>query len=578
MLEITSQKRIIAFKATSNKPISESFLQNKNVLSKDVFVNSNTVKKPSLLSFLGTKIQENETLQRFKKHIKFLEGFESIITLFDAREETGTDNPRRTPEKRKQVLDKLEQLADDYYDDPKLKKMIKKLNSKEEFAKLNGYDKEMVKEWASRIYAPAERLYKHPIELSAKEEKLIENAGKIYAKAKTNNDYEMYKPALKAILKSNIDNAKCYSLKPYDYALNQQIKGASTKELDRVFSDLKDKIVPMVEEIKVAKAKKPEQYNFSFLNEKVEASKMVELAKEVITEMGFDFSKGKLLKSVHPVTIPVCAPTDIIITVQNTEKEITFGEALEILSSAMHEAGHAIVEQGADMELRKTGLIAPDLAVDESQSRLWEVMVGKSKPFLKYVYPKLKEVFPEALKDVSFEEFYKASNNVEATPIRTAADELTYNLHIMLRYELEKELFKSDIKDLGNIVNKLPEMWNDKTKKYLGITPKNNKEGILQDIHYSDGSFGYFPSYTLGNLLSAQIMNSAKKQIPDLEQQIEKGNFKPLRDFLTKNIYKNGSRGTYNEIAKKVTGKELSSDAFISHLKTKFSEIYDLKN
>lgn len=579
MLEINTQKRVIAFKATSNKPINESFLQNNNssILSKDTFVSSKNSKKPSLISFLGNKIQENETLQKFKKHIKFMEGFAAVLNLFEAREETGTVNTKRSPEKTQELMEKLDNFYGDYYVAPELKRMVKKLSAPKIFEKLNDYDKDLVTKWVNTFNAPKSQLLKDPISLSPEENALIENANKLYATAKNNDDFETFKPALKAILKSNIDRAQCRSEKPYDYVLDQRIKGATTRQLDKIFSDLKDQIVPMVKDIQEAKASNTEKFDFSFLNNKVETSKIIDLAKEVVADMGYDFSRGGLYKTVHPVTYAICAPTDVRITVQNTDEQITMFEAMDILASAMHEAGHAMVYQGADNELRKTGLIKPENTVNEAQARLWEVMVGKSEPFLKYCFPKLKKIFPEALKDVSFEQFYRAVNNVEATPIRTSSDELTYNLHIMLRYELEKELFNGH-KDLDKLVEKLPERWNSKTKKYLGFTPKNNKEGILQDVHYSYEYFGYFPSYTLGNLLAAQTYEAAKEQIPDIEKQIEAGNFKPLKDFLTKNMYKNGCRGTYNEIAQKVTGKELSSEAFVNHVKTKFSEVYGLKN
>jgi carboxypeptidase Taq len=238
----------------------------------------------------------------------------------------------------------------------------------------------------------------------------------------------------------------------------------------------------------------------------------------------------------------------------------------------MHEAGHAIYEQGISPALARTPLATgASLSIHESQSRMWENMVGKSMSFWKHFFPTIQKEFPTQLQNVSLSEFYNGINKVSPSLIRVEADEATYNMHIMLRLELEIGLIEGsiDVKDL-------PEIWNHKMNEYLGLTPKNDTEGVLQDIHWSMGAIGYFSAYALGNLISAQLWECINNDIPALEQQIESGNFKELLEWLRRNIHQHGSKFDPQELIQKITGSKITPEPYIKYLNKKYGEIYNL--
>jgi carboxypeptidase Taq len=242
------------------------------------------------------------------------------------------------------------------------------------------------------------------------------------------------------------------------------------------------------------------------------------------------------------------------------------------LFGTIHEGGHALYEQNISHDLIGTPLCTgTSMGIHESQSRFWENMVGRSLPFWKQYYPKLQQHYPEHFSKVPVEQFYRGINDVKPSLIRIEADELTYNLHIMIRYELEKELFSGTLQ-----VQDLPEAWNAKYKQYLGIEPSNDGEGVLQDVHWSGGAFGYFPSYALGNMYAAQIRHTLEKEMPDLGQKIENGDLLPIKEWLTERIYKYGKLLTPTEIIVNVTGEELNPNYLIDYFQEKYKDIYRL--
>ncbi|EKE03642.1 MAG: hypothetical protein ACD_20C00173G0001 [uncultured bacterium] len=423
---------------------------------------------------------------------------------------------------------------------------------------------------------------KIPSEFTAEWADLTSRSPDIWAKARKNDKYEDFEDTLSTIFNKSREKAGYLSKtdSPYNVLLDNYEPGMNTDMLDKLFGELRKDLVPLVKQIQEKVDANPKINEFEFLNRPVDIKKMEEFSQEVAKDMGFDFSRGQIGKSAHPFTIWIDSPKDVRFTLSDLSKKPDFKQAtvadcIEMISTLMHEAGHGLVEQGADESLHKTGLTGATMGIHESQSRLWENMVGRSKPFWKHYYPKLQEKIPE-LKDIDLDKFYCAVNRVQPSIIRTAADEATYNLHIMLRYDLEKDLMKPN----GNIKEKvkdLPQQWNKKMNEYLGITPKNNAEGVLQDIHWSCGDIGYFPSYTIGNLASAQIYNKAKEEIPDLEKRIENGDLKTLHNWLKEKMYKNGTVDTPDEILKNVTGESLNPKYFADYLKNKYSEIYDLK-
>jgi carboxypeptidase Taq len=285
---------------------------------------------------------------------------------------------------------------------------------------------------------------------------------------------------------------------------------------------------------------------------------------EILKDMGYDFHRGRQDRSAHPFTIDF-HPSDVRITTRLSEDDLAMG-----LFGTIHEGGHALYEQGLNSKYFGTPLCeAISLGIHESQSRLWENYVGRSRPFWTWYYPRLKKRFPEQLKKVPLNHFYAAINTVTPSLIRVEADEVTYNLHIMLRFELEQALINDHLK-----VVDLPAMWNEGMQKYVGITPETHAEGILQDVHWSMGAFGYFPTYTLGDLYGRQFYEAARNQIDNLEDKIAHGDLKSLQIWLRDHIHQVGRIRTASELLEDVTGQPLSADTFISYLNAKYHDIY----
>jgi carboxypeptidase Taq len=287
--------------------------------------------------------------------------------------------------------------------------------------------------------------------------------------------------------------------------------------------------------------------------------------EEVLKKMGYDFEAGRQDMSEHPFTTSF-APTDVRVTTRVDENNYA-----SLLWSTIHEGGHALYEQGLPMEQYGLPLgAAASLAVHESQSRLWENCVGRGKAFWKYFYPKLQEHFTVSLNGVSTDMFYKGMNKVEPSLIRTEADEVTYHFHVLIRYEIEKALIKGEL-----FAEDLAEAWNGMYRKYLGISAKDYKTGVLQDVHWCHGSFGYFPTYSLGSFYAAQYFEQAEKDIPDLVSQIEAGDFQNLLTWLRQNIHQYGRRYTSEELCKRVTGKGLDFSVFMKYVTHKYAGIYN---
>jgi carboxypeptidase Taq len=286
----------------------------------------------------------------------------------------------------------------------------------------------------------------------------------------------------------------------------------------------------------------------------------------VITAFGYDWSRGRQDRSAHPFTTNF-GIGDVRITTRFDPHR-----AATALFGTMHEAGHAMYEQGVSLDLMRTPLAgASSLALHESQSRMWENLVGRSLPFWKHFFPRLRETFPTQLGSVDLMTFYRGVNKVEPSFIRVEADEATYNLHIMLRLELEIGLMEGSL-----AVKDLPEAWNTRSREYLGITPQNDAVGVLQDVHWSGGMIGYFPTYALGNLVSAQLWECIRRDLPDLDEQIERGSFDALLDWLRKNIHRHGAKYEPQQLVERVTGSKIDAQPYMRYLQSKFTDIYQL--
>lgn len=389
------------------------------------------------------------------------------------------------------------------------------------------------------------------------------NAEAAWEEAKAKSDFGLFKPHLEKLIEFNREFIGYWGFNgsKYNVLLDYFEPGITVGKIDKVFSELKDAIVGLLEKIK-SSGEKPDA---SFFNQEFAAAGQKEFSEYILKKMGFDFDAGRLDISVHPFTTAF-DNKDVRITTNYRENEFRTA-----LFACIHEGGHAIYEQDIPDDLKGTMLATGvSMGIHESQSRFYENIIGRSRPFWAYFFPEAKKRFPH-FKNVSTDEFYKGVNDVKPSLIRIEADELTYSLHIIIRYEIEKAIFED-----GVSADELPGLWNSKYKEYLGIEPENDAEGILQDVHWSTGNFGYFPSYALGNLYGAQFLNIMKKDIPDLDKRIENGDLEVIHSWLSEKIHKHGSIYMPEELIKKVTGGELTAKYYIDYITEKFSDIYKL--
>ena len=386
----------------------------------------------------------------------------------------------------------------------------------------------------------------------------------IWEEAKAKNDFSIVKDNLEKIFNYNKKFAE-YRRKDeknlYDVLLNDYEKGMDIEKLDKFFNELKKEIVPFLKKIQEKKKSLKEEDK---LNIPVDEDIQMKFAKYLAAYVGFDFEKGLVETSEHPFTLNL-NKNDVRLTTNN-KRDIPFSTVFSII----HEAGHGIYEQQTADNLIDTLLGAGgSMGLHESQSRFMENIVGRNRVFWKPLYKKAMEFYP-FLKDITFEEFSKQINKIESGLIRTEADELTYSLHIMIRYEIEKMIFAGEVS-----IDDLPKIWNQKMIEYLGIEPKNNSEGLMQDVHWYCGLIGYFPSYAIGNAYASQIYNAMKKDF-DVEKALENQELNKITDWLGKKIHKYGRLKDTPEIIKEVTGEELNPKYYIDYLKEKYSKIYEI--
>lgn len=384
-----------------------------------------------------------------------------------------------------------------------------------------------------------------------------------WAEARSKQDFSLFRPHLERI----IELVKRYvtffppSDHPYDTLLDDFEPGMKTAEVQAIFNELRPRQVELLRAI----AARPQVHD-KFLHRKYNEQKVWDFGADITRAFGYDWSRGRMDHAPHPFENSFSV-NDVRIT-----NRWDAGNALATVFSAMHEAGHAMYEQGIHPAYERTSLShGTSLAVHESQSRMWENLVGRSLPFWEFFYPRLKALFPAQLEGVGLKNFYKAINRVEPSLIRVNADEATYNLHVMLRLELEIAMVEGKIE-----IKDLPEIWNSKMQEYLGITPPHDGVGVLQDIHWSYGSIGYFSTYALGNLISAQLWEKIRKDIPGLEDQIRKGRFDRLLGWLRENIHRHGRKYNPQDLVQKVTGSRINAAPYVRYLTRKYSEIYGL--
>ena len=385
-----------------------------------------------------------------------------------------------------------------------------------------------------------------------------------WTKARADSNFLEFQPLFEKIVDLEIElaNHLGYEERIYDALLDQYEPGMKTNEVQAIFDDLRQDLIALVQAI----APKADRVDNSCLFRDFDEQKQWDFGVEVIKRYGFDFEGGRQDKSVHPFTSGF-GLGDTRITTRVDRNYLP-----SALFGTLHECGHALYDMGYRRELEGTPLAGgATLGVHESQSRMWENLVGRSRGFWRHFFPRLREVFPQQLADQDPELFYRAVNKVKPSLIRVEADEVTYNLHIMLRFEMENALVERKLK-----VADVPEAWNAKMIEYLGVVPPNDADGCLQDIHWSLASLGYFSTYSLGNLFSVQLYDKAIKDVPTIPGQIESGEFSALLGWLRENVHQHGRKFTLNELATRVTGEPLQARAYVAYLKNKYGEIYGL--
>ena len=385
-----------------------------------------------------------------------------------------------------------------------------------------------------------------------------------WARARKDNDFAFYEPFLTKMVQMQREKAQYLTqgATAYDTLMNQFEPEMTSDKVGGLFAEIRTRLVPLIQNIQEVK----HRVNGSVLTKEYDIDQQWAFGIDMLKAIGFDMQNGRQDRSAHPFTTST-HPTDVRTTTRLRDNDLKAA-----LLGTLHEGGHALYEQGLLLEEYGNPLgQAVSLGIHESQSRLWENLVGLSTSFWRFAYPKLKARFKDQLRDTDQEQFQAAINRVRPSMIRVEADEATYNLHIMLRFEIEKMLINENFP-----VAELPQLWNDKMEEYLGIRPRNDAEGVLQDVHWSFGAFGYFPTYTLGNLYSVQFFNQAKRDIVGLEDQFGRGDFSALLTWLRENIHHKGRLYKAEELVKNITGQALSAQPFMDYLEAKYKKIYKL--
>ncbi len=386
----------------------------------------------------------------------------------------------------------------------------------------------------------------------------------VWVEARKANDFQKFLPHLQKMIDLKTQYAKAVGYKDvvYDALLDDYEPGMLTADVTKVFAAFREELVDLVKKI-ANSSKKPD---ISILTRDYPVDRQHIFGQAASAAIGFDMSAGRLDVTDHPFCSGT-GPGDCRITTRYNPNH--FGQAL---FGILHESGHGMYEQGLPKEAWGTPMgDSVSLGIHESQSRMWENMVGRSRAFWEGFFPRAQQTFPDALMGVTLDDFYFAINDVRPSLIRVEADEVTYNLHIMLRFEIEQEIFSGDIKAAD-----VAKVWNERFTKYFGITPPNDSEGCLQDIHWAAGLFGYFPTYALGNLYAAQFFAKAKQEIGNLDQMFALGKFDALLSWLRKNIHSQGQRYHADKLVEVVTGKPLTHGPFMAYLKEKFSPLYGI--
>ena len=455
---------------------------------------------------------------------------------------------------RAEQLASLARLAHEMLVSPETGELLERAGERQP-----GSDEAALLRLARREYDRASTL---PARLVAETSRATALAEPAWIQARQNSDWSLFAPHMERVLALKQEEASyLVDEHPYDAMLDRYDPGASTKQLRGIFDALKSGIVPLVRDVGASLGEDRTAPLRGYFDEATQE----EFGRDVISSFGYDWSRGRQDRAAHPFCINFGGPGDVRITTRFDPGLISVG-----LFATCHEAGHALYEQGIDPAYSRTPLAGGvSMGVHESQSRLWENLVARSRPFWSHFHPRLRAAFPGVPGDV--ETLYRAVNAVRPSEIRTEADELTYDLHVLLRFELEVDLFEDDL-----AVADLPEAWNAKMAEYLGLVPKNDALGVLQDTHWALGYFGYFPAYTVGNVLSVQFFETAVGEQPQILPEMEQGEFGTLLGWLRQNVHRHGKKHEPDHLIEHATGSPPDAAPYLRYLRAKFGELYNL--
>jgi len=497
-----------------------------------------------------------EALARLKAVVEEVEALHAAVQVLTWDQETYM--PPGAAEDRARHLAALARMAHEKWTSDEVGRLLEEAQAEVKGADPDSYEALYVHN-AVRDYEKARKL---PPQLVADLERERALALEAWRAAKAEANFRRFAPHLEKLVALNIEQAERlgYKEERYDALLDLFEPEMLTSAVAELFAALKKELVPLV----AAVCERP-QVDDAPLRGRFDQQAQWELGMDALRAIGFDLSRGRQDISTHPFTISF-SRNDVRLTTRVKEDDWTWS-----FFSTLHEAGHGIHAQGIPAEVDGTPLMwRPSLGIRESQSRLWENVVGRSRAFWEFFLPKLHQRFPQ-LASFNVDDVYRAVNKVQRSLIRTEADELTYNMHIFVRFDLERELFAERLK-----VADLPEAWNEKMREYLGVVPDNDAVGVLQDIHWADGMFGYFPTYTLGTVLSVQFYDQAVKENPEIPELIRRGQFDALRVWTNEHVHRYGAMYPAMEIVRRATGRGLDSEPYLNYLRTKFGEIYGL--
>lgn len=491
-------------------------------------------------------------LQDLRDYVREITEIQSAIALcgWDQR----THMPEKGAEARAKVLGRLERLA---FERVVSSRMGELLAAAERAGATSEIDQALIRVWKrdhTRLRAIPPDLYQKFVETTSRAEA-------VWEKAKAASDFAMFRPHLAEVVDLVREMAKLigYKESPYDALLDEYEPGLTVSALRPLLGHLREELVAFLKEL--SGGNPPGELPAGTFPPEAQR----QFCAEALRWIGYDFQAGRLDDSVHPFTVGV-GVGDVRVTNRYQE-----GDPFPALFGALHEGGHALYGQGTDPCLAWTGLSGgASFGIHESQSRFWENQIGRSRAFWRYAHPHLVRFFP-ALSRTRPDDVWRYVNRARASLIRVEADEVTYNLHICLRFELEVELIEGRLK-----VDDLPARWNRAMAEYLGVTPPDDRHGVLQDVHWSGGLFGYFPSYTLGNLYAAQITAAAERDIPRFWDKVGAGEFAPIREWLREAVHRHGRVYLPEELLKRVTGCPLSPEPFLGYVQGKYSEVYGL--